>query len=222
LNGLELDHVLVFVPPDGAAPRALADLGLIESFRRRHAGQGTSNACFCFDNAFLELIWQVDRGEITAPAVARTRLAERADWRRTGASPFGIALRARDATADLPFPTWTYAAPFLPPGLTIPMATACDDPRQPLLFRSPGSEPPRRWTDGRAGRLQHPAGLAAIAGVHLALPAGVAAAPAFAPLAQAGLVALGPGAAGPLMVLTLTRTGGGTPRRLVLPGLAWL
>ena len=166
MDTLELDHVFVFVTP--GAPEAAA-LGLCESYRRRHPGQGTANVCYCFDNAYLELLWVTDRAELTAPAVARTRLAERADWRRTGASPFGIALRGPDPDTPLPFESWDYAAPFLPAGMAIPVAVASDDPRQPFLFRSPGTARPDTWPDdaggSRAGARQRPIGLAEIAAV---------------------------------------------------------
>ncbi len=54
--------------------------------------------------------------------------------------------------------------------MTIPVALASEDPRQPFVFRSPGSARPDAWTDGRAGTRQRDAGLAEIAGVHLRLP----------------------------------------------------
>ena len=70
--------------------------------------------------------------------------------------------------APLPFATWPFAPPYLPPGTTIPVALASEDPRQPFVFRSPGSARPDAWTDGRAGTRQRDAGLAEIAGVQAA------------------------------------------------------
>lgn len=225
---LELDHVFVFVPPGAAdARRALAALGLRKSFARDHPGQGTSNLCYCFDNAYLELLWLRDRAEAERPPVARTRLSERARWRETGASPFGIALRAAAAGGaasggGLPFESYHYAAPFLPPGVAIPVARCSDDPRQPFLFRSPGRERPDQWDDGRAGNRQQAAGLAEIVALQLDLPADVEPASALRRLEGAGLLTLTIGASTPAMVLTLSAEDSRARRRLTLPAFAWI
>jgi hypothetical protein len=79
---LRLHHVFAFVAPQPPAPP-----GLIESYRRAHPGQGTANVCYLFGEAYLELLWETDRAEITSPAIARTGLAERARWRDTGGCP---------------------------------------------------------------------------------------------------------------------------------------
>jgi len=79
-SDLELDHIFFFVRPGGREAGALARAGLREAYRRRHPGQGTANVCYAFDNAFLELLWVEDWDEINSPAVARTKLAERAEW----------------------------------------------------------------------------------------------------------------------------------------------
>lgn len=223
---LELDHVFVLVPPGAAeARRALAALGLRESFARDHPGQGTSNLCYCFDNAYLELLWLRDRAEAERPPVARTRLSERARWRETGASPFGIALRrAVDDGADggLPLESYDYEAPFLPAGVAIPVARSSDDPRQPFLFRSPGDRRPDRWDDGRAGGRQQAAGLTEIVALQLDLPAAVEPSPALRVLEAAGLLTLTLGSPAPAMVLTLSAAGSRAERRLALPGFAWI
>ena len=218
--GLELDHVFVFVAPGGAEADGLARAGLVETYRRDHPGQGTTNVCYCFDNAYLELLWVRDAREIVSPAVARTCLAERADWRRTGASPFGIAVHAAP-DVPLPFATWDYAAPFLPDGVTLPVAVASDDPLQPFMFRAPRTTHPDAWPDGRAGERQRPAGLAEIAAVQLNFPAGVEPADACRQLAAAGLLTLGRSEDGPRMVLILSAVDGGPPRRLSLPDFSF-
>lgn len=214
---MELDHVFVFVAPGAAEADGLAAQGLTESYRRDHPGQGTTNVCYCFDNAYLELIWARDSNEIAAPLVARTRLAERAAWRDNGASPFGIAVRG----AASGFATWDYPAPFLPDGVTFPVAKASEDPRQPFLFRPPGRARPDAWSDDRAGVRQQPAGLAEIAAVNLDFPTAVEPAEVFRDLAAAGLFTLGRSEDGPRMVLTLTAVDGGLSRRLSLPDFSF-
>jgi hypothetical protein len=219
---LALDHVFVFVDGEEVAPggrvRSLLDgRGLVPSYTRRHTGQGTENLCYCFDNAYLELLFVVDANEIAAPAIARTGLATRAGWRRTGASPFGIALRG----GPLPAETWDYRFDGLPPGMTIPVAIDSDDPRVPFLFGSPGTAPPIEWTDGRAGDRQTAAGLTRITGLALDLPAGAPRPPVLDALADAGILALGetdhPGG---MLTLSIARAGGGTAL-LSLPAFAW-
>ncbi|MEE8272012.1 MAG: VOC family protein [Alphaproteobacteria bacterium] len=214
---LEIDHVFVCVAPGAPEAGLLAREGLREAYRRRHPGQGTANVCYAFDNAYLELLWAEDWDAIAAPAVARTRLAERAAWEAYRASPFGIAVRGGAADGSLPFATWDYAAPFLPAGETIPVALASEDPAQPFLFRTPGGERPDRWQDRRAGARQRPIGLAEIVGLRLDFPSAVTPAPAVAALADAGLITLGTAGAVPRITLTLSRTKPGPPRTLVLP-----
>ncbi len=211
---LELDHLFVFCAAEEAAAegrigRVLADAGLVPTYSRRHAGQGTENICFCFDDAYLELLFVSDAAELAAPAVGRTGLSARARWRDTGASPFGIGLRG----GPLPFGTWDYRFEGLPPGMSVPVASDSADVRQPFLFGSPGTERPDRWPGGRAGARQTAAGLTGIIRVDLAMADGVEPAPALSALSEAGLLALsgGGGRSGRLEV-EVARAAGGTLR----------
>ncbi|ODN70248.1 VOC family protein [Methylobrevis pamukkalensis] len=227
MTSLELDHVFVFVEPDHGRPggRVYDELvagGLVETYRRRHEGQGTANVCFVFDNAFLELLWVVDVQEARAPDIGRAGIERRADWRFLGGSPYGIAVRTED---DLPFETWPYRFEGLPDGLHMPVATASDDLAQPFIFRSLRNRRPDRWDNGAAGERQRAAGLAEITALDLTLPKGVEPGEALSVLADAGLVRLHvgpPDALAHRMVLTLSRNDGGTPRRLDIAGFHWL
>lgn len=182
---LEIDHLFMFIEPGGPEIEALQRLGLTETYRRAHPGQGTANACFAFDNLYLELLWLTSKVEARSPAIERTRLWERSQWRTLGTCPFGIAFRGDLASAGVP--TWDYRPPYLPPGVSIQVATDSDDPTQPMLFSFPGSTAPDHWPAERRGRLQRDAGWGEAGGVVLRLAAGVA--------PCAALVALG-GAAG--------------------------
>lgn len=220
---IELDHLFLWVAPEAAeARRACSALGLVESFRRDHPGQGTSNLCYCFDNAYLELLWLRDPSEAESPPAARTGLAARANWRHSGASPFGIALRSTESGGALPFDCYDYPAPYLPAGMAIAIARSSDDPRQPFLFKSPGRRRPADWDDGRAGERQTAAGLTEIVGLHLDLPIGVEPSGDLRLLERAGLLTLDGAAASPAMRLSISGSGPASPRVLSLPALAWL
>ncbi len=144
---MQLDHVFLFVRDLKAAEEIGRSLGLTETYRRDHVGQGTANICYCFENAFLELLVLTDRSQAESPAIARTGLARRASWRETGACPVGIAWRRDRQEAPPSFSTWQFRPPYLPDGMHIPVADESDDPTVPLLFQSPGL---RRLSHGRA------------------------------------------------------------------------
>jgi hypothetical protein len=220
--GLEIDHVFLFVDAGGDEIRRMARLGFTENSRRAHAGQGTANAIYCFDNAYLELLWVDDAAAVERPPASKARLGERARWRAHGGSPFGLAWRAAPPDSPFPFPCWDYAGPAFPAGMTIPVADSSGDLRQPFLFLSPGDKPPKDWTDERAGTRQREAGHAEMDGLRLELPAATAPSDDLLSLADSGLIELVAEAEAHRLVLTLSRTDGGPPRRLALPEIAWL
>lgn len=168
---MEIDHLFLFVPPGGAEISRLAQSGFVETYRRTHPGQGTANVCYCFDNLYLELLWVDDPHAIRSPLIGRTRLFERSQWRDNGACPFGIAWRGGDAVPGAP--TWPYRPPYLPAGVSIPVATDSDDPKQPMMFRSPGTAGPGDWPAKQRGTLQRSGGFGAVTGMQLDLPAKV-------------------------------------------------
>jgi hypothetical protein len=89
---LELDHVFCMVPPDGDWADRLAAAGWQLDRGTAHPGQGSRNRRLIWCGHYLELLWVED-----ADAARRNplRLDQRADWRRTGASPFGFGLRGQ-------------------------------------------------------------------------------------------------------------------------------
>ena len=93
----------------------LVELGFREGSPNVHPGQGTRNRRFFFDNAMLELIWVENPDEAGSSLIAPTRLWERSRASETGASPFGLCLRQTRADEPLPFATWPYQPPYLPP-----------------------------------------------------------------------------------------------------------
>lgn len=132
-GGLALDHVFLVVSPGAPEGVALRDAGFaFIPDTTVHAGQGTASTAVVFENMYLELIWQ--HGDADP-----MRMAERADWRETGASPIGIGLRRVDTVAvDLPFATRPHRAAWMRPGTAIDIATSRDGrPSDPSVFVVP-------------------------------------------------------------------------------------
>jgi Glyoxalase-like domain len=167
---LELDHIFCFIAPDGPEIDLLKDLGLHETYRRNHVGQGTANVCFAFENAFLELLWITDPLDAASSAIEQTGLLTRGQWRTKGSCPFGIAWR----NGGKSIPIWAFAPPYLPAGVTIGVATDGDDAYQPMMFTFPGSTPPTDWESKRHKGFQRRGGYTVIEAVELSLPQSVA------------------------------------------------
>lgn len=137
---LERDHVFIWVPQGSPAVGLLQKSGLhTDGEVHKHVGQGTSSVVFMFENAYLELIW------VDEPEVARQRSQEmgtdllaRVDWRRTGASPFGVGLHRRaGAGGDIPFPTKKYWAEWMKPDTFIAVAESSVNLKEPFYFVVP-------------------------------------------------------------------------------------
>lgn len=167
---MEIDHVFMFIEQDGPQLDQLKALGLVETYRREHPGQGTANACFCFDNMFVELLWMIDPIEALSEPILRTGLESRSRWKTAGTCPFGIAWRDDNEKV---IKTWEFAPPYLPVGVTIDVAIDGDDPRQPMMFTFPGSKAPVSGDPARKSALQHAAGFETVSKLILTLPFGI-------------------------------------------------
>lgn len=172
---MTIDHLFLFVAPDGPEIAALRHLGLTETYRRVHPGQGTANACFAFDNLYLELLWLTSAQEARSAVTRRTRLWERSKWHTQGSCPVGVALRGD--RSGMGVPAWDYRPSYLPEGMAIPVATASDDAALPMVFVSPGNQCPADWPESRRGPLQHAAGFGRVLTVEIGMPARSAGAP---------------------------------------------
>ena len=133
---LELDHIFVCVPNERELDNFLANSSLNLSARRVHRGQGTANRCAFFDNAYLEFLLRNNDEDLQSESLQSVSLWERMQWRNTGASPFGIAFRFVSNQHDFPVETRPYYAPFLPNGVSIPIATPLNSIQEPLIFFS--------------------------------------------------------------------------------------
>lgn len=152
----ELDHIFLFPSTGREAEERLTDFGISIGERGIHKGQGTANSVAFFDNAYLELLWKHDEGELRSDPVRPLCLWERASWHETGASPFGVAVRlTKLGSKELPIGTWPYEAPFLPEGATIPIVTPQYSAREPMVFLSLVSQAPATWLPNRRPPLTH-------------------------------------------------------------------
>ena len=133
---LELDHVFICISDELNVTHALTEFGLNLSSRQIHKGQGTANRCAFFDNAYLELLLRDSDRDLQSKQVEAVSLWERMRWKNTNASPFGVSFRFTETKQNIPVATTPYDAPFLPKGITIPVATPQDSIHEPLIFFS--------------------------------------------------------------------------------------
>ena len=177
---LELDHLFIWVSRGAPEAAALRSAGLhTDGAVHKHAGQGTSSIVYTFEGAYLELIWVGD------PDVAERRgremgtdLLARADWRRSGASPFGVGLRRRAPGSAPPFPTRRYWAEWMKPETFILVAESSAEVREPMYFVVPDDialPPPEQLEQlfssqpDYRNNFIHPLGVHKLTGVHLTL-----------------------------------------------------
>lgn len=183
---LEVDHVIVCCAPGAPEAEALVAAGLIEGSSNVHAGQGSANRRFFFENAYLELLWIDDPAQAKREPVRRTRLWERWLRRDASACPFGIAFRPSDPAAETlpPFPTWAYHAPYLPAQVSIGIALATPLAEPEFLYLTFATRPDAK----RREPIEHPAGLRRLTGVGVGLPSSGVRSYAAKAVAELGLV----------------------------------
>lgn len=189
MSGYELDHLFIAARPHAPEMDALLGLGLVEGTRNQHPGQGTANRRVFFHNVMLELLWLTNPAEAQSDAIRRTHLAERCDSTRADVCPFGICLRPVDEVErPLPFETWPYTPPYLPPGMSIPVAMNAGELHEPFLFAIPFGGRPDRYPAERRQPLDHPAGLREVTAVKMTLPSALPQSPALRYLHESGTV----------------------------------
>lgn len=133
--GFALDHLFIFTAVGAPEAERMLGCGLTEGEMNVHPGQGTANRRFFFQNAMLECLWVHDGHEARGGVIDRMRLWERWHDRAIGASPFGIALRPLQPTEqEIPFAAWEYRPRYLPPTLSIYVATNSACIEEPMLF----------------------------------------------------------------------------------------
>jgi hypothetical protein len=163
---LWLDHAFIMCRVGAPEARALVSRGFIEGSANVHAGQGTANRRFFFENFMLELLWVVDPVEAAAEAIRPTGLWDRWCKRDEGASRFGLVYGGVPAQGSPPpFTTESYRPAYLPPPMSIEIVQGLAL-EEPALFWIPS------LSDNRATRSEptdHRAPLRTISGVAIGL-----------------------------------------------------
>ncbi|MEM9511339.1 MAG: hypothetical protein AAF978_01425 [Cyanobacteria bacterium P01_E01_bin.48] len=170
---LELDHLFVCTEVGAPEVDCLIELGFLEGSPNTHPGQGTANRRIFFRNAKLEFLWICNEVEARSAEIARTRLWERGRYGQTGYAPFGICVRWRspeDAISQsLPFAIWDFHPPYLPPTLSIDVASQTL-PTEPMIFATPFSRRPDTLSGDRAQPLEHDNGCHEITRLRISIP----------------------------------------------------
>jgi hypothetical protein len=127
-GALALDHLWIATQTSAAAERAALERAgfRISPNVNRHDGQGTASQTVEFENGYLELLYPDPSVPVTTDGGRnfQRRLTERANWRETDVSPFGIAMRRTPRTpARFPFDTWRVTADWMAPGTYMEMLT---------------------------------------------------------------------------------------------------
>ena len=194
---LEFDHFFVFTEPQAPESDWVLAHGFQEGSANVHPGQGTANRRIFFDNAMVEFLWVCDPAATETPAIAPLSLLKRADHRRSGYSPFGIGLRYRPDTPEtaktLPFDTWAYRPPYLPPQLQFEIASQTR-PEEPLIFVIPfAATRPDTLPPDRRQPLNHPNRARQITGLHLRMATAAPPSPALQTLQTLGIATFSQG-----------------------------
>ena len=74
---LELDHVFICCDVDAPEADRLVRIGLTEGSGNVHAGQGTANRRFFFEDTYIELLWVCNPGEARSDSVRPAAIWER-------------------------------------------------------------------------------------------------------------------------------------------------
>lgn len=131
-----------------------------------HQGQGTAMRAIMFEDNYLELIFLESQSDAENNPL---RLDKRADWRNTGASPFGICLRGAIPENER-HQFWTYNPPYWPEGEIFIHKSNEDKTEQPLIFVIPLSTPPVSKSKLDISYLTHKTGSKKIQAANLAGP----------------------------------------------------
>lgn len=167
MSNFTLDHLFCFCDPElHQETENATSAGFILHPGNRHSGQGTANRAIIFKENYLEFIFMDFPGDAK---INPLRLDKRADWRNTGASPFGICLRgtiSEKESANF----WVYHPPYWPDGVIFIHKSNEDEPEQPFIFVISSSVRPIDKPNMNFSHLTHKTGSEAIRTVNISGP----------------------------------------------------
>jgi hypothetical protein len=131
------DHIFIFTNNQGKIADQLVEFGLTEGSNRVHAGQGTTNRKFYFENFFLEILWVHNETEINSELIKPIGLWQRANYRINDFSPFGLCVVNTYETNRLFENAHKYQPSYFPHGMTIDILKNEHQPNFPWTFRLP-------------------------------------------------------------------------------------
>jgi hypothetical protein len=134
---MNIDHIFIFTDDNGKIADDLIEFGLAEGSSRVHAGQGTRNRKFYFDNFFLEILWVCNEQEIKSDLVKPTGLWQRAAYATNEFAPYGLCLVNTEDTNVLFENALLYQPNYFPAGMMIEVLNNESHPSLPWTFRLP-------------------------------------------------------------------------------------
>ncbi|SFR52013.1 hypothetical protein SAMN04490243_2542 [Robiginitalea myxolifaciens] len=149
---VRVDHIFIFTDPDGEIADDLVKFGLTEGSSRVHAGQGTTNRKFYFENFFLEILWVHNPKEINSEPALSSGLGVRAKNSDHGFSPFGLCLvntKESDALFTDAFP---YQPNYFPQGMAVDVLKNEEQSELPWTFRLPFKGPKKYENEPKSHR----------------------------------------------------------------------
>ena len=185
---LRFDHLFILVQPGAPERAALAKAGFtIDPNVSRHDGQRTASISTEFDDGYIELMWVEPTVNVVATGQrAVEKFRNRAAWRTSGWSPFGINLSPikRGDIPAFPFPTWSITMPWMDGG-SIVVLTARDDTASPSVSLHPEAT--------RQKGARHANSVKKITHVRIVAPRGYTPVPAMTYARDIGAIELGSG-----------------------------
>ncbi len=170
---LELDHVFCFCTSEVPEAQLAMDIGFTVLPERTHQGQGTANRCIIFEENYLEFIYLSSKEDSQKNDL---KLYQRADWKNTKASPFGIALRGA-IPEKYKHEFWEYKPPYAKGHSIFIHNFSIEHPEAPLLFVMPladgealASMKPASLSHLDKNLLKHKSGSARIKKIRVASP----------------------------------------------------
>jgi hypothetical protein len=134
---MNIDHIFIFTNDNGIVGQELVDFGLTEGSSRVHAGQGTTNRKFYFDNFFLEILWVHNEQELKSEQTKPTGLWQRANFKNNNFSPFGLCIVNSEETNTLFKNSYKYQPDYFPEGMGIDIIKNENQTDLPWTFRLP-------------------------------------------------------------------------------------